>query len=57
MNKCNIELTKEELMILINGLDYQQDMGSAVFSEYDIDAESFSKRLNDIFYKLKWSEN
>lgn len=56
MNKCNIELNKEELMILINGLDYQWDMGSVIFNEYNIDPEEFSKKLNDIFYKMEWSD-
>lgn len=57
MNKCNIELTKEELMIVIEGINLQSDMGSVVFSEYEVDEEVWLKELNDIFYKLKWRED
>lgn len=57
MNKCTIELTKEELMIVIEGINLQSDMGSVVFSEYEVDEEVWLKELNDIFYKLKWRED
>lgn len=56
MNKCTIELSKEELPILINGVDYQAEMGSVIFEEYNVNEKEFSKRLNDVFYKLKWKE-
>lgn len=56
MNKCTIELTKEELLVLIEGLDYQRDMESVIFSEYNIDAEKFSNKLEKIFYSLDWTQ-
>lgn len=56
MNKCTIELSKEELLILIYGVDYQAENGSVIFEEYGINQEEFSKKLNDIFYSLKWKE-
>ena len=56
MNKCTIELTKEELLVLIEGLDYQRDMESVIFSEYNIDAEKFSNKLEKIFYSLEWKQ-
>lgn len=56
MNKCTIELTKEELLVLIEGLDYQRDMESVIFSEYNIDAEKFSNKLEKIFYSLEWNQ-
>lgn len=56
MNKCKIELTKEELNILILGVDYQAENESVIFEEYGINQEEFSKKLKDIFYSLKWKE-
>lgn len=56
MNKCTIELTKEELLVLIEGLDYQRDMESVIFSEYNIDAEKLSNKLEKIFYSLEWKQ-
>ena len=57
MNKCKIELTKEELYILIQGIDYQAENESVIFEEYGVSEEEFSKKLNDIFYGLKWKED
>ena len=56
MKKCIIELTKEELLILIEGLNYQRDMESAIFREYNVNGEEFSSKLEKIFYNLDWSE-
>lgn len=53
MNKCKIELTKEELDILIQGVDYQAENESVIFEEYGISEEEFSKKLKNIFYSLK----
>lgn len=55
-NKSSIELTKEELLVLIEGLDYQQDMSSVIFEEYSINGEELSKKLNKVFYNLDWSK-
>lgn len=57
MNKCKIELTKEELYILTLGVDYQLENESVVFDEYGINKEEFSKKLKNIFYSLKWKED
>lgn len=53
-NKEKIELTKEELMILIEGLDVLDDMEYVSFDEYNIHYQEFRKKLSDIFYKLEW---
>ena len=53
-SKCNVELTKEELMILIEGLDLQSE--SRIFSEWGVNLDEFRKRLSDVFYKLNWSD-
>ena len=55
MNKCSIELTKEELLVLIEGLNYKIDMESAIFREYNVNGEEFSGKLEKIFYNLDWS--
>lgn len=55
-NKESIELSKEELMILIDGLDCIDDFGYAPFSEYNIPYQDLRKKLSDVFYKLEWRD-
>ena len=55
MNKCIIELTKEELLVIIEGLDYQIYAGSAIFGEYNINIDDLSNKLEKMFCSLDWS--
>ena len=53
-NKATLEFTKEELLILIDGIDCISE--GAVFANYNIPYEVISKKLNDVFYKLDWTK-
>lgn len=53
-NKAKLELTKEEIGVIIDGLDILDDMESVAFSELQVDADELRQKLSKIFYKLKW---
>lgn len=53
-NKAKLELTKEEIGVIIDGLDILDDMESVALSELQVDADELRQKLSKIFYKLKW---
>lgn len=55
-NKAKVDLTKEEIGVIIDAIDLIDQMGSRVFEELNVDSEGLIARLEKVYFKLKWRD-